>query len=253
MDLMPTGIRNGNGAAGRALRAQSMPDDAERNRYLNEQRDSFRNLEYIKILARIGGMQQPTQTVNPLTGRSWTSYDRETDPAKPNYGDISEPRISQRLIVSSKAKGKKELWADGGNCWITDRNPQDIEYINFQLALARKEVRSKSTQTKEGMTQRQYEEFVSSVGAVISCLEDLGLPLSVVNTPESLQGYMDNFYAVSFAANAVKQKREEEHEQMIKSKMGFYSRSNEIMSPSSPRPKRIIEEYILGDRKYNIS
>ena len=104
------------------------------------------------------------------------------------------------------------------------------------------------------MTQRQYEEFVSSVGAVISCLEDLGLPLSVVNTPESLQGYMDNFYAVSFAANAVKQKREEEHEQMIKS----LSLNRYVMKSTlpSPCPEKTIEKYISGDRKlreYNIS
>ena len=137
---------------------RTIPDDNERRRFLNKERNprpSHVESPVTRIMAYAPG-NEPTQTLNPITGMRYEDFGRD--------GDVSENGIF-RYHSSEHTSDSK------------------FDFINYQLALARKEVRDGK------MEPSDYRDYVSKVSDLIAYCNDVGLPVELIgnNTPEGLQ------------------------------------------------------------------
>jgi hypothetical protein len=119
----------------------------------------------------------PTQTINPVTGRDYEDFEN------------SKIGISTQIVhLTEEGKRREKLFENSifkknfrdSDYFVTHRSPEDLEFFEYQLALARKDVR-------EGkMKGYDYDYSVSLVKEVVENLEDVKLPLSVINTASGL-------------------------------------------------------------------
>ena len=159
-------------------------EDNEKQRSLNRQLNPPQTIP-----------NEATQRINPVTGRVYEEFGEQGDNITSTLGvrhyfPEREQEESKGDYLYSKNKIYKEsnvISAD--EVQTRYRNSSDLEPFNYQLALARKEVRDGK------MPLEDYSIFVSNVYELICRLEDAGIPLSSINTASGLDNALRNMSA----------------------------------------------------------
>ncbi len=142
----------------------SAPSDAERRRMLNEERTPRKNFVY---------EMEATCEVNPITGRSyWAEGD----------SDYVKDSLLGGVSYSDKCNNLINIYVPA----------TPSEFIEYQFALARMDVRD-GKEGKEGkLSQGEYDVQLRNVSAVTKRFREAGISLDCITSPEALKDTMND-------------------------------------------------------------
>ena len=154
-------------------KTQTVPDDAERRKKLN------RELNPVDKTTTIMG--EATQVINPLTGKEYVFTGKK-------YGDaelFSELRFFDPLIQPAKLYAdilKPAKLYDDILEKPSSTKPQTTDFFEYQLALARKDVRDGDKK----MSRFDYQATVKRIRNLVRRMNEANIPLGLISSADGL-------------------------------------------------------------------